>query len=62
LAAHAELPGNPRKRISALQLGKGGQPPRLHGARVSSGTYGVVNHAPSIARKVRMSTYLYRNP
>ena len=60
LAAHAELPGNRRERYPALKAEKGGQSPRLRGASVSSGTYGVVGHEPTVPPKMQLPIYLCR--
>ena len=60
LAAHAELPGNRAKRLAVLQAREGSQPPRFHRARVSSGTYGVVGHKPTVPLNMHLSMYLCR--
>jgi len=60
LAAHAELPGNRSERISALEERSRSQSPRLHRARVSSGTYGDVGHKPTVPLNMHLSMYLCR--
>lgn len=57
LAVHAELPGNRSDGIPTPEERSRSQSPGLHHAPVSSGTYAVVGHKPTVSSEMNVSTY-----